>query len=45
MAKAIIVGCTAETSLVEAYSEKAVQAKGFQVVSSQEDTIPWQSGI
>ena len=36
MVKAIIAGCTAETSLFEASSGKLVQAKEFQVISSQE---------
>ena len=35
----IIAGCTAETSLFEAYSGKTVQAKEFQVISSQEDIL------
>ena len=39
MVKAIIAGCTAETSLFEANSGKTVQAKGFQVIPSQEDTL------
>ena len=33
------MGCTAETSLFEAFSGKTVQAKEFQVISSQEDTL------
>ena len=37
--KVIIVVCTVETTLFEAYSQKMVQAKGFQVISSQEDTL------
>ena len=37
--KAITAGCTAETSLFEACSGKTVQAKGFQVISYQEDTF------
>ena len=36
--KAIIAGCTAETSF-EAYSGKSVQDKEFQEISSQEDTL------
>ena len=39
MVKAIIAGCTAKTSLFEAHSGKTVQAKGFQVIPSQEDTL------
>ena len=37
--KAIIAGCTAETSFFEAYSGKSVLAKEFQVIFSQEDTL------
>ena len=37
--KAIMMGCTAETPLFEAYSRKMVQAEGFQVISSQENAL------
>ena len=34
-----ITGCTAETSLFEAYPGKTVQAKGFQIISPQKDIL------
>ena len=37
--KVIRMGCTAETSLFEVYSGKTAQAKGFQVISSQGDSL------
>ena len=39
MVKVVIAGCAAETFLFEAYSGKMVQAKGFQVISSQDNTL------
>ena len=33
------MGCTAETSLFEAYSGETIWAKGFQVISPQTDTL------
>ena len=35
----IITSCTTEPSLFEAYSGKTIQAKGFQVISPEEDTL------
>ena len=35
----IIMGCTTETSLFEAYLGKTIQAEGFQMISPQTDTL------